>query len=41
MKFQDALKLRLDCMRPSKDDVERFLVEHPPLLSKGTLSSKE
>ncbi|GMH41969.1 hypothetical protein BSKO_09888 [Bryopsis sp. KO-2023] len=35
MKFEEALKLRLDCMNPSQNDVDRFLVEHPPRLSKG------
>lgn len=36
IKFQDALKLRLDAMKPSKFDVDRFLIERPPQLSKGT-----
>lgn len=33
--FQDALKARLDAMSPSSADVDRFLVEHPHLLSDG------
>lgn len=33
--FQDALKARLDAMGPSRADVERFLVEHPHILSEG------
>jgi phosphoserine phosphatase len=33
--FQDALKARLDAMGPSRADVERFLVEHPHVLSDG------
>lgn len=33
--FQDALKARLDAMGPSRADVDRFLVEHPHILSEG------
>eukprot|EP00887_Chlorella_sp_A99_P000707 scaffold5.g707.t1 len=33
--FQDALKQRLDVMRPSAADLERYLGGHPPLLSPG------
>lgn len=35
MPFQDALKARLDLMRPSRDMVARCLKEHPPRLSAG------
>ena len=33
--FQDALKSRLDAMNPSRADVDRFLIEHPHILSEG------
>ena len=33
--FQDALKARLDAMGPTRADVDRFLVEHPHILSVG------
>lgn len=35
MRFQDALKARLDLITPSKGTVERCLKEHPPRLSPG------
>ena len=35
MKFQDALAQRLDVMRPSASDVERYLASHPPLITPG------
>lgn len=35
MKFQDALALRLGAMKPAAADVERFLVEHPHLVTPG------
>ncbi|CAM9487744.1 unnamed protein product [Ascophyllum nodosum] len=35
MPFQDALKARLDLMRPSKKTVELCLEKHPPRLSPG------
>ena len=38
MPFQDALKMRLDCMNASKLDIESFRKEHPPKLSPGAAS---
>lgn len=35
MRFEDALKSRLDLMTPSKATVDRCLKEHPPRLSPG------
>lgn len=35
VKFQDALKARLDVMRPSASDIERFQQERPAQLSAG------
>eukprot|EP01023_Acetabularia_acetabulum_P042553 TRINITY_DN4214_c0_g1_i4.p3 TRINITY_DN4214_c0_g1~~TRINITY_DN4214_c0_g1_i4.p3 ORF type:complete len:177 (+),score=32.79 TRINITY_DN4214_c0_g1_i4:162-692(+) len=35
VKFQDALAMRLDAMKPSQSDIERFKVEHPFSLSPG------
>lgn len=37
MKFQDALKARLDCMNVSEQDLEAFKKEHPAELSPGEL----
>ena len=33
--FQDALAARLGVMRPTADDMRRYLASHPPLLSPG------
>lgn len=38
MSYTEALKQRLDLMRPSQADIARFLVEHPPILSDGVSS---
>lgn len=38
MKFQDALKMRLDVMNVSAQDMDRFLAEHPFSLSPGMTS---
>uniref|UniRef100_A0A061S231 phosphoserine phosphatase n=1 Tax=Tetraselmis sp. GSL018 TaxID=582737 RepID=A0A061S231_9CHLO len=35
MKFEEALKLRLDLMQVSQADMRRFIDSHPPLLSPG------
>lgn len=35
MKFQDALKLRLDCMNVSLQQLEEFRANHPAELSPG------
>ncbi|CAM9806559.1 unnamed protein product [Chrysoparadoxa australica] len=35
MKFEDALKARLELMLPSRSIVEKCLAEHPPRLSPG------
>lgn len=35
MLFQDALKMRLDLIRPSKQNVADCLNNHPPELSPG------
>lgn len=35
MKFQDALAQRLEVMKPSASDVERYLASHPPLITPG------
>lgn len=35
VKFQDALAERLGVMKPSRDDVERFIIAHPPLITPG------
>eukprot|EP00210_Caulerpa_lentillifera_P009271 g8836.t1 len=35
IKFEDALKLRLSAMQPSKSDIDRFLNERPPQLTEG------
>eukprot|EP00892_Ulva_mutabilis_P003243 jgi/Ulvmu1/1291/UM011_0015.1 len=35
MLFQDALKMRLDCMNVSKHEIEEFRKAHPPQLSQG------
>ena len=37
MKFQDALKARLDCMNVSEQDLEAFKKAHPAELSPGEL----
>jgi phosphoserine phosphatase len=34
--FQDALKQRLEVIKPTKKDIARFKREHPAKLSKGT-----
>ena len=33
--FQDALAARLGVMRPTTNDMRRYLASHPPLLSPG------
>ena len=35
MKFEEALKERLDTMQPSASDVERFLQQRPPRITQG------
>jgi phosphoserine phosphatase len=35
MKFQDALKARLDCIGVSAEDVDNFKAARPPQLSPG------
>lgn len=40
MKFQDALKMRLDVMNVSAEDMDHFLAEHPFSLSPGMTSQR-
>ena len=35
MRFEEALKERLDAMQPSASDVERFLQQRPPRITQG------
>lgn len=39
MPFQDALKMRLDCMNASKRDIMTFREAHPPQLSPGAAAA--
>jgi phosphoserine phosphatase len=41
MKFQDALKLRLDLLQPSKQSIEQCLAQRPLQLTKGVTSFVE
>ena len=38
MTFKESLQKRLELMRPSKDDITRFIANHPPQLTKGLRS---
>lgn len=35
VKFEDALRERLDIMQVSQDDMGNFLASHPPRMSPG------
>lgn len=35
VKFEDALKMRLAVMKTSHQNIQDFLVAHPPRISKG------
>ena len=37
MKFQDALKMRLDVMQPKLSDIDTFRATHPAQLSPGVV----
>jgi hypothetical protein len=37
VKFEDALAMRLDVMKPSQADVDRFKELNPPKISKGEM----
>ena len=35
VEFKDALAMRLDLMKPSASDIERYQQQHPPKLTTG------
>lgn len=39
VKFEDALAARLDLIKPSKNAIQSCLLDHPPILTKGTIAS--